>query len=238
MFDVNGKTWHRGTVVLQTTQGERTISHLQSLTFPAVHYYYGRRLDDNEAVGIASAQKGFDPKHLPERPSGLPATGYAGQISEIESLLPMWASMKRGLIQAHLRWGTNPRGPQRQQAEITGTPATYETPPQPDKKREDKRGRNGKAPRRNSPAPVEEPATEPKVHELHPLDNIGARVRLNNQEYKVMIRRVIKSPDGQPARADATYFDETAGVWKEVTDDEARQHLAAQVEAGLLETWQ
>jgi hypothetical protein len=101
MFELGGKTWHRGTLVLKTNQGERTITHLQSLALPAAHYYYNRRLSDNEAVGIVSGQKGFEPKALP---------GYAGQVSEVEALCPAWADLKRGLIQAHLRWGEVSRG--------------------------------------------------------------------------------------------------------------------------------
>jgi hypothetical protein len=101
MVESQGQTWHRGTTVVKTTQGERTLTHLQSLTMPSTHYYFNRRLSDNETVGIITGQKGFEPKTL---------DGYAGQISEVESLLPAWAQTKRGLIQAHLRWGDRPAG--------------------------------------------------------------------------------------------------------------------------------
>lgn len=96
MFEVGGKTWHRGTLTLQTAQGERTLTHLQSLSLPGSHYYFDRPLGDNEAVGIVTGQKGFEPKQLP---------GYAGQVSEVESLCPAWAGVKHSLIQTHLRWG-------------------------------------------------------------------------------------------------------------------------------------
>jgi hypothetical protein len=101
MVESQGQTWHRGTTVVKTTQGERTMTHLQSLTAPSTHYYFNRRLSDNETVGLITGQKGFEPKTL---------EGYAGQISEVESLLPAWAQTKRGLIQAHLRWGDRPAG--------------------------------------------------------------------------------------------------------------------------------
>lgn len=118
MVESQGQTWHRGTTVVKTTQGERTLTHLQSLTMPSTHYYFNRRLSDNETVGIITGQKGFEPKTL---------DGYAGQISEVESLFPAWAQTKRGLIQAHLRWGDRPAGstagkPQRITAEKQTNP--------------------------------------------------------------------------------------------------------------------
>ena len=101
IVESQGQTWHRGTTVVKTSQGERTMAHLQSLTVPATHYYFNRRLSDNETVGIITGQKGFEPKTL---------DGYAGQVSEVESLFPAWAQTKRGLIQAHLRWGDQQAG--------------------------------------------------------------------------------------------------------------------------------
>ncbi len=95
MFEIEGKTWHRGTTTVKTPAGERTISHLQSLSLPASHYYFNRPLSDNEAVGIVAGQKGFEPKYM---------AGYAGQITEVESLSPAWASLKKGLIKTHLFW--------------------------------------------------------------------------------------------------------------------------------------
>jgi hypothetical protein len=96
MLEVDGQTWHRGTSVLKTVQGDRTLTHLQSLSLPSTHYYFNRRLSDQDAVGIITGQKGFNPKTK---------VGYVGQVSELESLSPAWASLKRGLIQAHVRWG-------------------------------------------------------------------------------------------------------------------------------------
>lgn len=96
MVETQGQTWHRGTTVVKTSQGARTMTHLQSMTMPSTHYYFNRRLSDNETVGLITGQKGFEAKTM---------AGYAGQISEVESLWPAWAQTKRGLIQAHLRWG-------------------------------------------------------------------------------------------------------------------------------------
>jgi hypothetical protein len=96
MVEVNGRTWHRGVVVVKTALGERTISHLQSLTLPAAHYYFNRRLADHETVGIIAGQKGFEPKYL---------DGYVGRISELEMLAPAWARLKGNLIRTQLYWG-------------------------------------------------------------------------------------------------------------------------------------
>jgi hypothetical protein len=110
MLEVDGQTWHRGTSVLKTAQGERTLTHLQSLSLPSTHYYFNRRLSDQDAVGIITGQKGFSPKTK---------EGYVGQVSELESLSPAWASLKRGLIQAHVRWG-EPAEPTEKKEETSG----------------------------------------------------------------------------------------------------------------------
>jgi len=99
MFEVAGKSWHRGAIVIDTAQGERTLTHLQSMTAPGTHYYFNRRLNDTEAVGIVSGQRGFEPKYMDE---------YVGQISEVESLSPRWAMFKKNLIRTRLRWGGSP----------------------------------------------------------------------------------------------------------------------------------
>lgn len=95
VFELRGRSWHRGVMTVQTGRDERTMTHLQSLSLPQTHYYFSRRLSDNETVGVISGQKGFEPKYL---------DGYAGQVSEVESLAPAWAACKRSLIRASLRW--------------------------------------------------------------------------------------------------------------------------------------
>jgi len=248
MFELGGKTWHRGTVVIQTAQGERTMTHLQSLSAPATHYYFSRRLDDNEAVGIASNQKGFDPKHLPDR-NGAPSTGYAGQISEVESLLPVWASIKRGLIQAHLRWGAvSPQDRSEQRAVAPGSATSLEALAptgsknevnDPHPSRERSKGKRHSQPKRTAltePAQPDERVSQPGGGtEIHPLDNIGPRVRMGDRDYKVMVSRVRPASAGQPSLAEAAYYDDEAAVWKQITDLATREKLAAQVEAGLVQ---
>ncbi len=195
MFEVDGQSWHRGTIVLDTVRGERTITHLQSMTAPSAHYYFNRRLTDTEAVGIASGQRGFAPKYMAE---------YAGQISEVESLSPRWALFKKNLIRTHLRWGGDPAatGPVLSGAEI----------------RPDEQGRPGKS-ERPGLAPV-------------PLEKVGDRVRLaDGREHPVIIRRI------RSGQAEAAWYDESARVWKEVEEPDARRWLARQVEAGHIEIW-
>jgi hypothetical protein len=233
MFELGGKSWHRGTVVIQTAQGQRTITHLQSLSAPATHYYFSRRLDDNEAVGIVANQKGFNPKHLPDR-NGAPATGYAGQISEVESLLPAWASIKRGLIQAHLRWGAvSPQDRPEQRAAAPAPPVSKSDGSEPHPLRGSHKGKRA---RQADPAQPDARASQPGGGtEIHPLDNIGPRVRIGDRDYKVMVSRVRPAEAGRTRLAEAAYYDDEAGVWKQITDLAIREKLAAQVEAGLLQ---
>ena len=96
MIETGGQAWHYGLVKLETNRGERTAAHLQSLRWPAQHYYFNRPLSEPEAVGVISGQKGFDPKQLP---------GYVGQIAPGESLHPAWAAAKTGLIRTNLLYG-------------------------------------------------------------------------------------------------------------------------------------
>lgn len=206
MIESQGQTWHRGTTVIKTTQGERTMTHLQSMTAPATHYYFNRRLSDNETVGLITGQKGFEPKSL---------EGYAGQVGEVEALLPAWAQTKHGLIQAHLRWGEQGRAGERG-SKGAGEQGT----------------RSGEVGEQGSKG-----AGERGNEEVHPLDGVKAQVKLGGQDYPVLVRRVTSGPGGRPL-ADATYYDAEAGVWKAVDDEDARARLAEQVSAGQIEPWE
>ena len=54
VLETNGRTWHRGTSVADTPDGQRTITHLQSLSIPATHYYFNRPIGDEQAVELAN----------------------------------------------------------------------------------------------------------------------------------------------------------------------------------------
>jgi hypothetical protein len=101
IVESGGKSWHVGTTVIKMPQDElRTITHLQSMALPSSHYYFDRPLKDREVAGIVLGQKGFEPKHVP---------GFVGQVSELESLHPGLAGLKKGLVRAQLFWGPNSR---------------------------------------------------------------------------------------------------------------------------------
>jgi len=88
-----GATWHRGTSVVKTPQGRRTLTHLQSLTLPATAYYFDRSLSDAEVAGLVTGQA--KPQQM---------AGYVGEISKMENLAPAWAMAKRALITNRLYW--------------------------------------------------------------------------------------------------------------------------------------
>jgi hypothetical protein len=95
MFETKGaRTWHRGTSVVSTSKGRRTITHLQSLTLPARRCYFDRRIGDEQAVGIATGR--LNPRQVP---------GFVGEISPGEALCPGWAGTKRAMINSVLYWG-------------------------------------------------------------------------------------------------------------------------------------
>jgi hypothetical protein len=100
-----GTTWHRGISMVKTPGGNRTITHLQSLTFPAKHYYFDRPLSPKETVGIVSGQSGYYPTSM---------NGFIGQIGEGEQLAIPWSQAKSQLIRSrilHPPQGTEPNSP-------------------------------------------------------------------------------------------------------------------------------
>jgi hypothetical protein len=207
MLEIKGKTWHRGTLVVKTAQGERTITHIQSMSLPQQHYYFNRRLSDNETVGIVTGQKGFDPKYM---------DGYVGQISEVESLAPTWARTKKSLIRGQLLWGgVYQKGQPAQQ--------TQATRPKEKKSKAKTVGQRQAEPQDRS--------------SLFPLEKIGDRVSLGGKDYPVIVRRVVASRFHQKPLADAAYYDAEADAWKVVTDEEARRWLANQVRLGAIQLW-
>ena len=83
--------WHRGTSVVQTADGQRTITHLQSLKLPAQHYYFDRKLSDGQVAGLVSGQ---------EKATRLP--GYVGEVHPVENLVPSWGATKKAMITTRL----------------------------------------------------------------------------------------------------------------------------------------
>jgi hypothetical protein len=101
LVTARGKAWHRGAVVFKTPQGERTMTHLQSMTLPATHYYFDRALTDEETAGIVSDQKGFKPQKM---------AGYIGEVNAMEGLAPAWAQTKHAMIRTRLYFPTQVQG--------------------------------------------------------------------------------------------------------------------------------
>ena len=93
LFETKGMTWHQGTQTLNVGGRSRTLSHLQSLSYPSRHYYFDRPLSQAQAVGLAAGQ--LNPSEIP---------GFVGRISRTESLCPAWAGVKKAMILTHLHW--------------------------------------------------------------------------------------------------------------------------------------
>lgn len=101
MFKLNNNmTWHRGTTVVKTSNGEqRTITHLQGMAYPAPHYYFNRPITDEQAVGVAMGRV---------RPDTIP--GFVGAVSAEESGVPVVAESRHFLIRSQIYWA--PKGEQ------------------------------------------------------------------------------------------------------------------------------
>jgi hypothetical protein len=96
MLEHNGKTWHLGETVVETAGGKRHLTHLQSMSAPGAHYFFSGPVNKWEAVGLISGNANYPPRSIP---------GYAGQITEVESVCPIWANAKQALVKTHLLWG-------------------------------------------------------------------------------------------------------------------------------------
>jgi hypothetical protein len=99
MVSLGRQSWHRGTTVVKTPEGEQTITHLSSLALPANSFYFDRRLADEEVAGLASGQ--LKAHRL---------AGYVGGISPAENLAPAWSQAKRALILTRLHWPSPEKG--------------------------------------------------------------------------------------------------------------------------------
>ncbi|MEM7344008.1 MAG: hypothetical protein AAF485_07180 [Chloroflexota bacterium] len=96
MLETQGKSWHLGTVVATVGQTRKTMTHLQSLSLPATHYYFNKTLSEREAAGIILGKSEYNPKYM---------AGFAGQVTELESLIPNLGHLKHALIQSGILWG-------------------------------------------------------------------------------------------------------------------------------------
>lgn len=126
MVHYGSSTWHRGTTIVKTGQGKRTITHLRRLGLPASSHYFERRLSAAEVASIVSGQR--QPHHL---------SGHVGTIGAMENLAPSWSQMKRALILTRLHWPTKARAPRWEQ-EPDGEavkPTVIKRPPVPARQR-------------------------------------------------------------------------------------------------------
>ncbi len=96
-----GNLWHRGTTVLNTGQGEQTVTHLRSLALPPASHYFNRSLSDAETAELVTGQA---------KAHKLP--GYIGTIGEMEQLSPGWAQAKRAMILTRAHWPGAPAAPE------------------------------------------------------------------------------------------------------------------------------
>ena len=93
MFQAGGKTWHQGNTVVKVDGKERTVTHLQSLSLPARHLFFDRPISKTQAVGLVTGT--LQANRVP---------GFKGQVSPGESITPIWAGAKQGLIRAQIYW--------------------------------------------------------------------------------------------------------------------------------------
>jgi hypothetical protein len=69
----------------------------------------------------------------------------------------------------------------------------------------------------------------------HPATRYKDRLRIGHKDYPLVVKRVVRSPfNGDERKADAIYYDDEVGLWREVVNEEDRLNLARAVEEGRL----
>jgi hypothetical protein len=67
-----------------------------------------------------------------------------------------------------------------------------------------------------------------------PVARYRDRIRIDNRDYPLVIKRVVMSPINGQCKVDAVYYDDRVGCWCDIVDEETRINLARAVEAGLM----
>jgi hypothetical protein len=88
-----GNLWHRGTTVVKTKQGERTVTHLRSLALPPTSHYFDRKLSNAETAELVTGQT-----------KAHKMAGYVGTVAGMEQMSPAWAQTKRAMILTRAHW--------------------------------------------------------------------------------------------------------------------------------------
>ncbi|MEM7032535.1 MAG: hypothetical protein AAF629_23480 [Chloroflexota bacterium] len=89
--DQTDTTWHRGTTTVRMPDGaKRTLTHMQSLSYPGQHYYFDRKLTHQETASIATGQN---------QPPDM--AGYIGQVGSVEGLTT-WGQAKHALLKTRI----------------------------------------------------------------------------------------------------------------------------------------
>ncbi len=84
-------------------------------------------------------------------------------------------------------------------------------------------------------APFRSPSGAGQGSSLSPAERYKDRIRIDGQDYPLVVKRVVLSPFSPGGRkADAVYYDDGLKSWREVVDEEDRANLARAVDEGRL----
>jgi len=87
------------------------------------------------------------------------------------------------------------------------------------------------------PAPVQYGAGAPaEVRRAADPNDPTIFMRIEGQERPVIVKRVVISPLTKTRKADAQYYDDRKGEWRQIVEDPVRQLLARAVDDGLVRT--
>jgi hypothetical protein len=257
-FFEGGRTWHCQSTTFQFGDEARTLTRVQSFSLPQREYFFDRPVtvpgDREPADGEKTIpmQRVIDTVIGDEEPDAIP--GFIGSINELEGVTPL-RSIKQTLFAANWLLVDPGERDGRQGGEYVDYEALVKGGSSGGVYRVTRPAGSGSSrmawpsttriPVRTTSQP--EPTLRPVRAQPYganlfrstpaarpPAERYRDRIRIGEQEYPLVIKRLVRSPVSGQVKADAIYYDGDLGQWRAVVEEEDRRNLAQAVQAGRL----
>lgn len=263
-FHDRGRTWHAQSLTIPVKGTPRTITHIRSFSLPHREHFFDRPLTLNGHEPATIGEDG-QPRTVPlqrvievikgnEDPETIP--GYIGSTNELENITNL-GHLKRALFAANWflldeseRDTPSPDfvdydallKPKNEGYRATASSATSAWPSttQPvrltPKPAASPTGRTVQLrPRPANPVVYSPPAPLEIKNSTNPNDPTFY-TQVEGRERPVVVRRIVVSPLTKVRKADAQYYDEETGQWRDIMADDLRIQLARAVEEGVIKS--
>lgn len=263
-FFETGRTWHCQSLNFRVGSEIRTLTRLQSLSLPQREFFFDRPIiipgghEPEEGERSISIQRIIDLVKGNDSAEIIP--GFIGSINELESLT-LLRPLKLLLFSANW-WLIDPDERDQNARAVdydlvskgsppsgSGSSSRYPVAPPLSGPTTTRWWPSTSRPPTAPPSPP--PPDEAELFSPEPPSSVSPangqpwpmppsvrykdRIRIDNRDYPLVIKRVLTSPfNGGQRKVDAIYFDDRLGCWCDLKDEETRLSLARAVEAGLV----